>query len=186
MAGNAAAGAGVGPEHAALHPRHHQGLHDARRRRAVPDRARRRRTSASTCRRVGQEFGAVTGRAAPLRLVRRRAAASARCRSTASPACASPSSTCSTASRRCKLCIGYELDGKRIDILPVGAEDARALRAGLRRAAGLEREHRRRQVDTGMIHRFTLDGVERGRSITACRRWLRWGCRRSPSIRASG
>ena len=54
VAGNAAAGSGVGPDHAALHPRHHQGVHDARRRRAVPDRAADRRAghrSATTCRR---------------------------------------------------------------------------------------------------------------------------------------
>ena len=38
VAGNAAAGAGVGPGHAALHPGHHQGLHHARGQRPVPDR----------------------------------------------------------------------------------------------------------------------------------------------------
>ena len=41
--------------------------------------------------------------AAALRLVRRRGAASARSRSTACPACASPSSTCWTAWKRCRL-----------------------------------------------------------------------------------
>ena len=84
--------------------------------------------------------------AAALRLVRRRGAASARSRSTASRACASPSSTCSTASRRCKICVGYKLDGER-QRHPAGRRrGARALRAGLRGAAGLEGEHRRRQV----------------------------------------
>ena len=39
VAGNAAAGSGVGPGHAALHPGHHQGLHHARGQRPVPDRA---------------------------------------------------------------------------------------------------------------------------------------------------
>jgi adenylosuccinate synthase len=38
VAGNAAAGSGVGPGHAALHPGHHEGLLHARRRRPVPDR----------------------------------------------------------------------------------------------------------------------------------------------------
>ena len=53
VAGNAAAGSGVGPGPAALHPRHHQGLHHARRRRPVPDRAAIDvpGTSATTCRR---------------------------------------------------------------------------------------------------------------------------------------
>ena len=46
VAGNAAAGAGVGPGHAALHPGHHQGLHHARGQRAVPDRAADRRSRA--------------------------------------------------------------------------------------------------------------------------------------------
>ena len=57
VAGNAAAGSGVGPEHAALHPGHHQGLHDARRLGAVPDRAgdgRAGHRRATTCRRSGR------------------------------------------------------------------------------------------------------------------------------------
>ena len=40
--------------------------------------------------------------------------------------------------------------------------------------------------DTGMIHRFTLDGVERGRFDHGTQALPRQACRRSPSIRASG
>ena len=40
----------------------------------------------------------------------------------------------------CKLCIGYKLDGEHVDILPVGADEIGALRAGLRRDAGLDRD----------------------------------------------
>ena len=58
---------------------------------------------------VGQERGTVTGRGAPLRLARRGAAQALDASSTASRACASPSSTCSTASTEIKICVGYEL-----------------------------------------------------------------------------
>ena len=42
VAGQAATGSGVGPERDRLRARHHQGLHDPRRRRPVPDRAGQR------------------------------------------------------------------------------------------------------------------------------------------------
>ena len=48
-------GSGVGPEHAALHPGHHQGLHHARRQRPVPDRAADRTSRA----RVGHHLSTV-------------------------------------------------------------------------------------------------------------------------------
>ena len=76
VAGNAAAGSGVGPGHAALHPRHHQGLHHARRRRAVPDRAADGRAGHGRPPPVDRRPGARHGDrpAAPLRLARRGAA----------------------------------------------------------------------------------------------------------------
>ncbi len=57
-----------------LRARHRQGLHDARRRGAVPDRAARRDRRAASAS-AASEFGTVTGPQAPLRLVRRRAGA---------------------------------------------------------------------------------------------------------------
>jgi adenylosuccinate synthase len=67
VAGQAAAGTGVGPNDAALRARHHQGLLHARRQRAVPDRTDAYRDQACTGRspdvhQVGKEFGTVTGR----------------------------------------------------------------------------------------------------------------------------
>ena len=56
-----ASGAGIGPTRDRRRGRHHQGLHHARRRRPVPDRAHRTR-SASGSREAGDEFGATTGR----------------------------------------------------------------------------------------------------------------------------
>ena len=55
-----------------------------------------------------------------------RRCSSARSSSTASRACASPSSTCSTACAEIKVCVGYELRGERIDILPLDADDIAA------------------------------------------------------------
>jgi hypothetical protein len=60
VAGQAASGSGVGPGAAGYRARHHQGLHDARRRRSVPDRADRRIGEFLGTR--GHEFGTVTGR----------------------------------------------------------------------------------------------------------------------------
>ena len=95
IAGAACVGTGVGPtRHRRASSGVAQGLHDARRRRAVPDRARRRR-SATQLRERGGEFGTTTGR--PRRSA---GSTSSRC---ATPsrlngldgARASPSSTCS-------------------------------------------------------------------------------------------
>ena len=79
---------------------------------------------------VGQHLSTVGAGSACTSPGRRAAAAgstprcsSARSRSTASPACASPSSTCSTASTRLQACTGYKLDGEHVDILPVGADE---------------------------------------------------------------
>ena len=69
VAGAAAAGAGVGPQHAPLRARHHQGVHHARRLRPVPDRARGRRRRAAP--RARQRVRRDHRPAAPLRLVRR-------------------------------------------------------------------------------------------------------------------
>ena len=124
VAGNAAAGSGVGPGPAALHPRHHQGLHHARRRRPVPDRAADGRAGhvghhLST---VGQERGTVTGRARrcgwlDAALLKR------------SIIINGISGLCITkldvldGLTEIKVCVGYELRGQRIDILPLDADD---------------------------------------------------------------
>ena len=74
VAAQAATGSGLGPERDRLRARHLQGLHHAGRRGAVPDRADDNEIGKTLGER-GREFGTVTGRAAPLRLVRRRAGA---------------------------------------------------------------------------------------------------------------
>ena len=77
--------------------------------------------------------------AAPLRLVRRRWRCAARCSSTASPGCASPSSTCSTACRSCKPVRRLPLSRRRAPtILSVRRRRGRALRARLRGVPGLD------------------------------------------------
>ena len=60
VAGNAAVGAGARPHRHRLGDRHHQGVHHARRQRPLPDRAERR--DGERLRKVGEEFGATTGR----------------------------------------------------------------------------------------------------------------------------
>ena len=99
------------PGHAALHPRHHQGLHHARRRGPFPTELHDRRAGSDRPSPVDGRPGARHGHRP-----RRAAAAgstprcsSARSSSTASRACASPSSTCSTACAEIKVCVGYEL-----------------------------------------------------------------------------
>ena len=91
-----------------------------------------------------------SGRSAARSPVARAAAAgstprrsSARSSSTASPACASPSSTCSTACRRSRSASATSSAASTLDILPLDADDIARLRADLRDAARLEREHRR-------------------------------------------
>ena len=88
-------GRGRGPADAALRPRHHQGVYDARRLRAVSDRARGRRPASGCARAATNSARPPAGRAAAAGSTPR--CSSARSRSTASPGCASPSSTCSTA-----------------------------------------------------------------------------------------
>ena len=72
---------------------------------------------------VGAEKGVTTGPQPPLRLVRRGAAQALGAGQRPVAACASPSSTCSTASKELQLCTGYELDGEYTDILPMGADE---------------------------------------------------------------
>ena len=74
VASNAATGSGLGPEGHRLRARHRQGLHDARRRRSVPDRAARRRPAQLIATR-GMRGRRQHRPAAPLRLVRRGAGA---------------------------------------------------------------------------------------------------------------
>ncbi len=84
VAAQAATGSGLGPGRDRLRARHHQGLHHARRRGAVPDRAQRRDRRAA--RRARPRVRHRHRPQAPLRLVRRRAGAPDRAKSAASTA----------------------------------------------------------------------------------------------------
>ena len=113
------------PGHAALHPRHHQGLH-ARASAAARSRPSCRSTKPGTVGHhlstVGQERGTVTGRARrcgwlDAALLKR------------SIIINGMSGLCITkldvldGLRRDQVCVGYELDGERIDILPLDADE---------------------------------------------------------------
>ncbi len=122
VAGAAAAGAGIGP-----HQLHYVlGITKAYTTRVgsgpFPTELTRRCRRA-TWRRAARSSARPPGARAAHRLVRRRGAEAFGRSSTASPDCASPSSTCSTASMRVKICVGYEIDGEMTDILPIGAEE---------------------------------------------------------------
>ena len=93
VAGNAAVGCGLGPTAIDSVRRHHQGLHDARRRRPVPDRAART-TIGERLRKVGDEFGATTGRPRRCGWLDARGAALRGARERPRRASRSPSSTC--------------------------------------------------------------------------------------------
>ena len=84
VAAQAATGSGVGPGRDRLRARHHQGLHHAGGRGAVPDRAQGRDRQAA--RRARRRVRHGDRAAAPLRLVRRRAWCARRARSAASTA----------------------------------------------------------------------------------------------------
>ena len=129
VAAQAAAGSGFGPGADRLCARHRQGLHDARRRRSVPDRAGQRGRRAS--RRARPRIRHRHRPQAPLRLVRCGAGPPGDQDLAASTASRSPSSTCSTGSTRSRCATGYMLDGERIDRLPAGPSGAGAGRAGL-------------------------------------------------------
>ena len=78
--------------------------------------------SATTCRPSARSAArSPAGRAAAAGSMRRRS--SARSSSTASRACASPSSTCSTAWPRSRSASATSCSGERIDILPLDADD---------------------------------------------------------------
>ena len=130
VAGAVLAGAGIGAGHARVVARHHQGVHDARRQRAVPDRARRGElgdTAAPRRRRVRRDDRP----AAPLRLVRRRRSCATPRGSPGSTGSRSPSSTCSPASIRLRICVAYR--SRRVDDRPRPGERACA-RAGRARS----------------------------------------------------
>ena len=119
VAGAACIGAGVGPEGHRRGVGHHQGLRDARRRRA------RSRPSSTTT--LGEEIRAARRRVrhddrppAAHRLARPRRAALRRAHQLADRARRSPSSTCSPASTRSRSARGYRgADGRGVRPLPV-------------------------------------------------------------------
>ncbi len=142
VAGAAAAGAGIGPMHLhyvlgitkAYTTRVGEGPFPTELSDDVGERLRQR----------GQEFGATTGR--PRRTGWFDAAALKR-----SMQLNGVSGLCITkldvldGAETLKICVGYDIDGKVSDILPVGAEELELLRAGVRGDAGLAGEHGRRQ-----------------------------------------
>ena len=126
---------------------HRQGLRDARRRRA---RSRPSSTtrSATSIRERGGEFGTTTGRAAAQRLARPRRAALRRAPQHADRARRSPSSTCSPASTRIRVCTRYRgAEEATFDDFPyhqsvlhhATGEYERAARAGARTSASAAR-----------------------------------------------
>ena len=161
VAGNAAAGAGVGP--GMLH--YILGITKAYTTRVgsgpFPSELPTDAGVGEHLSRVGHEFGTVTGRARrcgwfDAALLRR------------SVQINGVSGMCLTkldvldGLESLKLCTGYKIDGRDVDIFPVGAEDAAALRAGVRRDAGLDRKHRRRQVaGRAACHRARLHQAHR-------------------------
>ena len=145
VAGNAAAGAGVGPD--LLH--YILGITKAYTTRvgsrAVPDRACR-----STCparvghhlSTVGQERGTVTGRARRCGWLDAAALKRSMIINGISGVCITKLDVLDGLPE-IKICVGYELRGQRIDILPLDADDIVACRADLRKLRRLERAHRR-------------------------------------------
>ena len=122
VAAQAATGSGLGPERHRLCARHLQGLHDARRRRAVPDRADDNEIGKTLGER-GREFGTVTGR--PRRcgwfdavLVRQTV------RTSGIDGLALTKLDILDGFDEIKVCVGYRLDGREIDYLPAGERRA--------------------------------------------------------------
>ena len=142
VAGNAAAGSGVGPDLLHYILGITKAYSHARRRRAVPDRAADGRAGHRRPPPVdGRARSAARSPAAPAAAAgSTRRCSSARSSSTASRACASPSSTCSTAWPRSRS--ASATSSRRAHRHPAaGRRRHRALRAGLRDLPGLEREH---------------------------------------------
>ena len=174
-------------EDARLRARHRQGLHDARGRRPVPHRARPT-TSARRSR------SAATSSA-------RSPAARAAAAGSTFPRCARSfelngvDGLCITkldvldGMPEIRICTHYAVDGERVDLHAHRRRGRRALRAGLRDAAGLEREHRRRDVlRCAARRRARVPAAHRG-ARPACRSpWCRPGPtatrRSSSSIRS--
>ena len=118
--------------------RRHQGLHDARRLGAVPDRAARRRRRAAAQGRRGVRHH--DRPATPLRLVRRGRSPATPPGSTASPSSSSPSSTCSAAWERIPVCVGLR-DRRRAPRRDADDPDRVPPRqAGLRGARGWQQD----------------------------------------------
>ena len=144
VAGQAATGSGLGPGADRLRARHRQGLHDARRRGAVPDRAVRRDRRADRPARAASSAPSPAASAA--------AAGSTPC-SCARP-CAPPGIDGIALTKldildgfeTIKVCIGYRLDGETHRLFPGEPGRAGTRRAGLRGDRGLERLDRRRPL----------------------------------------
>ena len=139
---NTVAGAGgererAGPGRDRLCARHLQGLHDARRRGAVPDRAAERRSAACSAS-AAASSASVTGR--PRRcgwfdavLVRQTA------RTSGINGLALTKLDILDGFDEIKVCVGYRLDGREIDYLPASAQAQARRRADLRNRRRLER-----------------------------------------------
>ena len=138
-------GGGRRPADAALRARHHQGVHDARRLRAVPDRARRRRRRAARARAATSSARPPAGRAA--------AAGSTPRRSKRSIQINGVSGLCVTkldvldGMDELKVCVGYAIDGEFSDLLPgrrgrysrAASRSTRTCRAGSESTVGVKR-----------------------------------------------
>ena len=198
-AGGACTGSGIGPTPDRQGHRDRQGVHDPRRRGPVPDRAARR--DGERLRTVGARVSArpPAGRVA--------AAGSTRSSpgtprgSTASPTSSSPSSTCSPGWEQIPVCVAYEVDGKRLEEMPMTQTDfhhaepvyelARLDRGHLRRAhlrgpAG-DRQAYVRALETMCGAPISAVGVgpDREQTLVAAPARLTWRSSSSAPARAS-
>ena len=144
VAGQAATGSGVGPGAGRLCARHLQGLYDARRQRPVPDRTHRRRSASCSASAARSSAWSPAGRGAAAGSTRSWSAR--RSWSAASTASRSPSSTCSTASNRSKSASATGWAASDYSICPSSMAAQAAVRADLRDARGLDRQHARRAL----------------------------------------
>ena len=109
-------GRASGPGTSTVGDRHRQGLRHPGGVRSVPDRAARRARRPPG--RAGPRVRHQHRPAAPHRVVRRGHDPPGRAAQLAHRRSPSPSSTCSTPSTPCKVCVAYECDGERYDHMP--------------------------------------------------------------------
>ena len=143
VAGAACVGAGVGPEGHRRGLGRRQGLRHARRRRA---RSRPSSTTSSATTSASAAASSAPPPAAPrrTRLARPRRAALRRAHQHADRPRRSPSSTCSPASTRCRVCTRYRgAEGAEFDDFPYHQSVLHHADGEYERAARLERGHRR-------------------------------------------